>query len=467
MYTFRDPRLVGVRSSFQNTVGRPSETLSGALTQAMAASPSPLREPLALFPKVAKTTPRKLLRILFVVLVFLGLVIHLSQDTRPEHHAPFDPPDTRIVVHGDPVNGLPQPPYPLEPFPYSPMQSTTKNNSEPLQPKPWLAAVISSAGDAQRRYLIRSSWMSLYRDVPFDGRFVVANPGPQWTGAVAKENRTFGDMIVLDHIAEDDVTANTIKTLEFYKWLVEHGPRRYEFVSKMDTDLWFNARGFWERFLLPKTRKDAATGQLLSTVNRTIFGELYYSKTYDLVFPHGAMYTASWDTVALLASLQERFKVVTGEDMATAILLLKGREQANFVNFRGTEKFDYDEADTRGDGTAWARQGTHPNSTYHALVGSNAIAVHQLKSEDSFLKVAECFDEQGIKVTPLQTYAETWRPRPWLVYWHDFWTSIGLSGQYDSRFQRIPDFLWTQRKGSWICDGIWNLGKTKEGYSTQ
>ncbi|ROV92078.1 hypothetical protein VSDG_07574 [Cytospora chrysosperma] len=181
--------------------------------------------------------------------------------------------------------------------------------------------------------------MSMYRDVPFDGRFVVANPGPQWTDAVAKENGTFGDIIVLDHIAEDDITANTVKTLEFYKWLVYYSPRCYEFVSKMDTD------------------------------------------TYDLVFPQGAMYTATWDMVALLVSLQAQFKVITGEDVAIAVLLLKAREQIKFVNFRGTEKFDFDEADTRGDGTAWARPGTHPNATYHALMGSDPMVIHQLKSE--------------------------------------------------------------------------------------
>lgn len=401
----------------------------------------------------------------------MGLVVQFSTHTRTQHHALFEPPVTRLVVHGDPVDGLPELQYPLDPFPYSPMQSTTSYHidndgdiEKPAQPNSWLAAVISSAGDAQRRSLIRSTWMSMYREIPFDGRFVLANPGPQWTNAVAKENGTFGDIIVLDHIAEDDITANTIKTLEFYKWLVAYSPRRYEFVSKVDTDVWINAHAFWNRFLLPRMERNAVTGKLSSTVDRTILGELYYSKTYDLVFPQGAMYTASWDMVALLASLQAQFKVITGEDMAIAVLLLKAREQVKFVNFRGTEKFDFDEADTRGDGTAWARPGTHPNATYHALVGSDPIAIHQLKSEVNFRKVAECFDSQGIKTTQPQTVSVTWKSWSWSTYWHDFWTFMGLSGQYESRFQRIPDALWTQQHGDWICDGIWNLGQTKEGY---
>lgn len=299
--------------------------------------------------------------------------------------------------------------------------------------------------------------MQLFRDVPFDGRFVVSNPGQRWTEAVASENRTYGDMIVLDNIAEDDVTANTVKTLELYKWLIRSGVR-YEFVSKIDTDLWLNARGFWDRFLVPRMTKSSLDGRLVSTVNNTVIGELSYSKFYDLVFPQGAMYTMTWDMVELLASLQETFQVVTGEDMATAVLMLKGRQKANFVNFKGTEKFDYDDADTRGDGTAWARSKTHPNATYHALIAEEPIAVHQLKDERLWNIVSDCFDQNGIKEMPPHPRSGPWRSLPTL--WHDFWTWVGVSGQYDSRFDRIPGFLWElDEEGDWICDGIWNLGK--------
>lgn len=313
--------------------------------------------------------------------------------------------------------------------------------------------------------LIRSSWMQLFRDVPFDGRFVVSNPDQQWTEAVASENRTFGDMIVLDNIPEDDVTANTVKTLEFYKWLIRNGVR-YEFVSKMDTDLWLNARGFWDRFLAPRMTRYTWNGALMSAVDKTVIGELYYSRTYDLVFPHGAMYTITWDMVELLASLQERFQVVTGEDMATAVLILKGRQKANFVNFQGTEKFDYNDDDTRGDGTGWARRKTHPNSTYHAIVGKGPIAVHQLKNDQVWKKVADSFDENGIKEMPPHSEADPWRS--WSMLWHDFWTWMGVSGQYDSRFDRIPGFLWAMDgEGDWICDGIWNLGKSTRNLSSK
>lgn len=273
------------------------------------------------------------------------------------------------------------------------------------------------------------------------------------------ENRTFGDMIVLDHLQEDDVTANTVKTIELYKWLIERG-HRYEFVSKMDTDLFFNARGFWDRYLSPLLANKTGTPEAI--VDRTIIGELYYSERHDLVFPHGAMYTATWDMVELLSSLQDRFNVVTGEDMAVAMLMLKGREVANMINFKGTEKFDYDHGDSRGDGTAWARKKTHPNATRHAIYGKDAIAVHQLKDEAMFLKVASCFDERGIREE--EPWAGPEPTPPLYVRWWDFWVRFDMAANWMSRFERIPDFLWSFDNGSWVCDGIWRLGRTRTGY---
>ncbi|KAL0934129.1 putative beta-1,3-N-acetylgalactosaminyltransferase 2 [Colletotrichum truncatum] len=410
---------------------------------------------------LTRCVQRKFFRVLALSAVFIFCVtFYLTRETLPQHHATFEAPDTKPVVHGQIVDGLPKSSEVLEPFPYSPKEETADHVGGFEQPAPWLAAVISSAPDALRRMLIRTTWMTLYKDVPFDGRFVVSNPGKQWVHVVALENRTYGDMIVLDHIPEDDITANTIKTLEFYKWLVTVSPHKYEFVSKMDTDLWLNARGFWDRFMLPRLSMNNETGRLERSVTRTVIGELYYSPYWDLVFPHGAMYTVTWDMVELLSSLQDKFNVVTGEDMAIATLMLKGHERANFVNFKGSEKFDYSDEDARADGSAWARERTHPNSISHAIVGENPIAVHQLKDETLWLKVADCFNEDGIKVSSQTQYGSQ---HPMSTRWHDFWDWMGVSNRYRSRFDSIPDFLWTLDGDDWICDDIWNLGNTKTG----
>ncbi|KAK7426758.1 hypothetical protein QQZ08_006794 [Neonectria magnoliae] len=415
--------------------------------------------PLQIWSSLPLYNPAKFVRFFVVCFVANLFLIALLLRRQPAHHAPFEAPNSGLIVHGKMVTEAPTRLYPLDPFPESPMQFPASGSEHNNQSNPWLAAVICAADDFDKRMMIRSSWMRLFRDVPFDGRFVVSSPGPRWTEMVSIENRTFGDMIVLDHLHEDDVTANTIKTIEFYKWLVHH-EKKYEFVSKMDTDLWLNARGFWDKFLAPRISKGA--GHYKATINRTVIGELYYSRSWDLVFPHGAMYTVTWDMAELLVSLQSKFFVVTGEDMAVATLMLKGKETANFINLKGSEKFDYFDEDSRGDGTAWARKTTHPNSTRHALSGNDAIAVHELKEKRLWFKVADCFDEHGIKETTPSPEPEMTPSRS--LRWSDFLYSMGLSGRFKSRFDRIPDFLWSFEDGSWICDGIWNLGRTKTGF---
>jgi hypothetical protein len=376
------------------------------------------------------------------------------------HHELFTAPESRPVIHGAYVTKFPDQLYPLDPFPYSPLESNgTDGDDEPGWPRPWLAAVICAASDAQSRMRIRASWMTMYRDVPFDGRFVIANPGPRFTEMVAMENRTHGDMIVLDQIQEDDFTANTLKTLEFYKYLSSNN-LRYEYVTKLDTDSWLNARGFWDRYLVPRLSNE--TGQLRATSAKTVISELYWSAPRDLVFPNGSMYTITWDLVDILVALQYRFSVLMGKDMTFSILLLKGKQLINFINFRGSEKFDYDDRDSRGDGTAWARPNSRLSSVSHAIGSRDAILVHHLKSEAVWFKVASCFDENGVKEIP-QAAPGTWSS--FAMRWFDFWDWMGMDSIYKERFDTIPDFLWTQNtNGDWICDGIFNLGRKKTGY---
>ena len=401
-----------------------------------------------------KCLPKPFVRLFVVCLVCIIFVIHLST-RQPPNHPPFEPPNLDLTINGQNIHQVPTL-YPLHPFPHTPIQKPLEDEND-TTPKPWLTAVVSAACDVERRMLIRSTWMHLYRDLPFDRRFVVSNPGPNWTEIVAMENRTFGDMIVLDHLQEDHITANTVKTLELYKWLLGQN-RTYEFVSKIDTDLWLNARGFWDRFLVPRLSINEE-GRVTSAVERTIIGQLYYSNK-GLTFPHGSIYTVTWDIVELLVELQNQFNVVVPEDMAVGLLMLKGRQTVNFVNFRGTEKFDYADGDSRQDGTAWARKATHSQGSLHALSGEDVIAVHQLKDKALWFKVAECFDESGLKK---MSEGPEGRPSN-LMLWHDFWNWMGVDGPLRPRVDRIPQHFWSEENGSWIVDGVWNMGKTKTGY---
>jgi hypothetical protein len=429
---------------------------------------------------------------------------------KPPHHAPPPPPPPHGDGHDAPAPKVWEPPkvdplihgmhasdyaktehpYELQPFPPSPLGSLPPAGATDKDaPVPWLAAVICTPWDVERRMLIRTSWMRLYKDLPFDARFVVSNPGPEWVESIRLENSTFGDMIVLDNLREDDFTANTVKTLGFYRWLVDKSPRRYEFVSKMDTDLWLNARGFWDRYLEPRLSApdDDEGAPLRATVEKTIIGQLYYSPPHKIVFPHGSMYTVTWDMVSLLADLQDEHHVVAGEDMAMAVLMLKGHQQATVINMRGSEKFDFDERDTRHDGSAWAVDTTRPTAAEHALYGPDVIAVHQLKSNEAWLKVAACFDENGIKPMPSwkapPPAPEPKEPTPpeelpadanddarkkhddaqkeYDAAKKEFEEAKKQVMRYSrSRFDAIPGDYWEHIGGTWLCNGIW---KTPEG----
>ncbi|KHN94786.1 Glycosyl transferase, family 31 [Metarhizium album ARSEF 1941] len=408
---------------------------------------------------IFKSRQRRHFRLVAVgVLICLSLVIYLLF-----LHLRSGPRTWTVetTVHQKNTKSSHSPAYPLKPFPDSPLQPSQPPSTHSMARRPWLAAVICAAQDVERRMLIRSTWMRLFRHIPFDPRFVVSNPGPGWAELVSFENSTFGDLIVLDHIPEDDMTANTIKTLELYKWLINRG-QKYEFVTKLDTDLWMNAPAFWHKYLLP--RLSSATGHLTATVNRTVIGQLYFSGSGYNTFAHGSMYTITWDMVQLLVSLQDRFNVVTGEDAAVGILMHRGNEMANFVNFRGDEKFDYDDSDSRQDGSAWARSSTHSQAISHAVYGNNVVAVHMLKDKRLWTKVANCFDEDGIKRMPPLIRPE--RSPSLVVRLNDFIYSLGLSRSYVSMMDTIPRELLTYRDGHWVCDNIWDLGTSQEGFNS-
>ncbi|KAJ4286916.1 hypothetical protein N0V88_007861 [Collariella sp. IMI 366227] len=312
------------------------------------------------------------------------------------------------------------------PLPYSPMINPPPEEGQ----RPWLGAVICSAWDIKRRMLIRYSWMKLYKDVPMDQKFVISNPGPQWTDIVAQENRTFGDMIVLDHLQEDDFTANTIKTVEFYRWLSEKSPRKYEFVSKMDTDLFINARGMYTQKILPRLAPNPTTGLLQSTVNFTTIGQFYWDNMHKTSFPHGALYTVTWDIVSLLPKLQDQFHVIAGEDITMAWLLIKGRQKVTLAVMTPQEKFEFDRKDMRDKNNPWARGGSDLTSSWHALAGKEALAIHQLKRDEEWLMVAGCFDEGGLKDAPEFTGSE--KPP----------TGGDLPGYPKPYFNEVPDDYW-------------------------
>ena len=80
-------------------------------------------------------------------------------------------------------------------------QSTSPSaSSSPLRPPPvWLIVTVSAAKNFARRDIVRATWQSLYKTSGlFDTRFVISNPGEALLPIIEYENRTHGDLIVLN-----------------------------------------------------------------------------------------------------------------------------------------------------------------------------------------------------------------------------------------------------------------------------
>jgi Galactosyltransferase len=219
-------------------------------------------------------------------------------------------------------------------------------------------------------------------------RFVIGDPGPLWRPAIEYENSTYGDIIILEGLPENSHTANTIKTMELFKHLTEINSA-WSFVSKLDDDSFIDARAFRENYLAPLLKLGHAE-QSRSVIGRDVF-------RHGVHYPGGQFYTVSWDMVNILAGLQTRFNVVdSDEDILVQRLLAAGEEQWNFITMSNPIAFDYEQKDAINETTAWARSETDQDAWEHA-VGPMAINPHKMKDDETYLRVAACFDERGLK----------------------------------------------------------------------
>ena len=135
-------------------------------------------------------------------------------------------------------------------FLYSPSLPSLHAPS-PKAPPVWLIATISPAHSQQRRNIIRATWQSLYDDPAITTRFVISDPGELWMPLIRHENATYGDLIILSHLEETAHIANTIKTVELFRYLVESG-FHWDFVSKLDDDSFLDVFTFYHSFILPR-----------------------------------------------------------------------------------------------------------------------------------------------------------------------------------------------------------------------
>jgi beta-1,3-galactosyltransferase 1 len=251
-----------------------------------------------------------------------------------------------------------------------------------------------------RRQIIRSTWQKLYENSSTtDFRFVISNPDPTWEDVLAQENATYGDLIALRHLQEISEVANSIKTVEFFKYLTLSGQeRRWTFVTKLDDNSYLDSRQFYLEWLEPIINN--STNELVQgipEVKGIVIGKGLTTHGKNFIYPSGQFYTMSWDMARIMAEQQRIHNVTTFVDVLVGELLQRGQTEYKFVElpyaeafeiaWDGTEKID-------GKATAWAEDGTELNAWFHP-VGPSSINPHRMKEDDQYLMVTACYDLNG------------------------------------------------------------------------
>ena len=239
----------------------------------------------------------------------------------------------------------------------------------------WLLAIFLSPSKISRRAVIRSTWATRYQDPSYEYRFIIGDytAGP-WGPAIEAENATYGDIWMLEDFAnENHETANTIKNMELFKYLVRHEGtrvRRYDFVSKIDDDNWFNIPPYYRTFIAPRL----PGGEQHDPSALTMIGRpMVWTQEYAYV--SGRLYTVSW---SLLEFLAEKYTAnpIPGktEDELAGLYLYKDRVQHNFVPVELEQAWDIG---------------------LEYLVNNETMIIHCIKHDERLLEVSTMFDGEG------------------------------------------------------------------------
>ncbi|KAH7390016.1 hypothetical protein BKA66DRAFT_568923 [Pyrenochaeta sp. MPI-SDFR-AT-0127] len=260
---------------------------------------------------------------------------------------------------------------------------------------------MSPAHGIQRRMIIRQTWQKLFSDPSlWTTRFVVSrSTNPTWQALVDAENETYGDIIQLSHLEENSHVANTVKTIEFFKYLTRmetntetetsvlpgFQTKKWSFVSKIDDDSFLDAKSFYHNYLLP-----------LQNGTRTIIARTIHMPNYTV--PGGQFYTMTSDMVSLLANLHTDNPIADeAEDVLVGRLLYEANQDWLHIDLPNPIAFDYEATDLREEGKAFAAEDADLSGWRHA-VGPEAINPHKLRDDETYIKVAACFDKEGVIV---------------------------------------------------------------------
>jgi hypothetical protein len=238
-----------------------------------------------------------------------------------------------------------------------------------------LIATPCAAEKISRRAIFRSTWQNLYKNENITFRFVLGQIDPLFAPVIQIENETYGDIISLPWLQETHYIANSVKSVEFFRFLIESN-LKYDFVSKMDDDSFLNVPAFWNEFLEPR----------LLSEDSYIFGR-DCSQWSNFIYPGGQFYTLSWNIVEILVqAFAQNPQTDVPEDLLVGNLLHEAHANFTFVNLDNRQAFD------------WVQYDDDPNAWGHKVL-EGAINPHGMKLDEEYLRVASLFDREGLNLT--------------------------------------------------------------------
>ncbi|KAE9965914.1 hypothetical protein BLS_007312 [Venturia inaequalis] len=279
--------------------------------------------------------------------------------------------------------------------------------SDPIDRPRWLVATMSPYFAIQRRTVIRETWQKLYRNTSTtEMKFVLANPDPDWDDIIAAENATHGDIIILHHLDENAKTANTIKTVEFFKHLTlnEEQTKRWTFISKVDDDSYLDAKTFYNQYLQPLMTYNSSVVMLdedIPTVPAIVIGKKLHLPDANFDYPSGQFYTVSWDMATLMSTMQLKLNITTDEDVLVGKLLSLSEVPYTLIKLPYWEAHEIQWTGVKVDGrdTVWADEKMNLNTWTHPI-GPSSINPHRMKDDKGYMMVAACYGPDGPRKPP-------------------------------------------------------------------
>lgn len=264
----------------------------------------------------------------------------------------------------------------LLPGKYSP-RTLFKPALTPSKDPQWLLAVFIGPDRFLRRDIIRSTWASRYQHIPYDIRFILGNYSSNpWAPLIDAENGTYGDIWELEDFGPETAqSANTNKNMYFFQYMVQNQgtrTRRYDFVSKVDDDNWFNIPPYYNNFIAPRLPDGPKyVPDALTWIGRP----MHWDREY--VFASGRIYTVSWPLLELFA---EKFtanpSTKYSEDQLMGFYLYEERIPHEFVVLELEQAWDI--------------------GLEHIIDEKNeTMIIHSIKHDERLLDISTMFDGDG------------------------------------------------------------------------